>query len=311
MSDPVIPNVASETIPAQPDVLGALTPTQRDHWRLTGELPESKVDPAPVAGEPLQAESDLPATPEPVEPSTEPEKLGKPRSDMRARLGQEVERTKAATARAEAAERRAAELEARLQPAPQTAAPVAPTGEPTLDQFLDQPDPYAALSKATALWAVAQFQQQQIAEQGARAITARRQAINEAGEAKYADWGESLTAPDVTNIPLPPYVMQLLHESDLSVDVLYHLSKHPAEVRALAAMEPLAAAKTIGSLETRLSGDTSRPAAKTTSDAPRPPTTLGTKPAVPGDDVEAAVKAGDFSRYRELANAREMAGAKR
>lgn len=312
------PTPVAET-PKPSSILQSLSDSQRETWLKTGDLPSAPESaavadtPAPAADEAETAETDPEASP--VETASE-KPLGKPRSDMRARLGQLAEQRDREKARAEAAEKRAADLEAKLSGTPAAAevthepAPVvASPDEPKIEDFLETPDPYAALAKATAKWELAKYKQELAAESAHRAVVSKVQEIQAKGHEKYPDWDARMLSVDKT-VLLPPATVQLLHESEFSVDVLYHLSKHPAEVRALAAMEPLAAAKTLGSLEARLSGASSRPAAKPTSDAPPPPTTLGQKPAAPSDDLDEALRARDTGRYIELANARELAAMK-
>ena len=101
------------------DALASLTDTQRSKWLETGELPQPKEAKAETKAEPSTsteaAPSDTPADGTTPQPSSEPDdkpKVAKPRHDINARLGQLAEKARLATERAEAAERKAAELEA-------------------------------------------------------------------------------------------------------------------------------------------------------------------------------------------------------
>lgn len=328
---------------------------ERSHWRNTGETPadvaakptkESKAESgaslnrsevAPGAGEPSESQIE-PSTPVQVEDDTaKSTKTG--RTDMQARLGQETERKKAAIARAEAAERRIAELEAKgTAPAPQTASEIpvqpAPTGkliyqspkgpidftsgdeELIVQQFVDAgfKDGYAALSLHGPKAALQFHDAEQSAQRQHRAGADRLIQTVETGRERHADWDDVMASPELAAIRPSPAILHVLHSTDdpqLRADVLYHLGKNPAEVRRLAAMEPVAAAKELGKLESKLSGAPSRPATKTLSDAPPPPDLLGTKHSSGAkDDLEEAEHGGDYRRYRELRVQRMKAAAR-
>jgi hypothetical protein len=91
----------------------------------------------------------------------------------------------------------------------------------------------------------------------------RRRSLMESGELKYDDFEEV-----VKNSPLriaePAYLAIL--ESDISADLVYHLSKDPVEAERIANLSPYAQAKEIGKIEEKLSAK--QPIKK--SDAPKP-----------------------------------------
>lgn len=313
--------------PSKPqDALLSLSESQRETWLKTGDLPStpdpetSTPEPTAETAEALPAQTEAREDATSAQPPVEEPKTGKPRSDINARLGQLSEQKRQAIERAEAAERRAAELEAKLNGGPTATVPDAPSPavkgdkEPDLSDFTDQPDPLGAWTKAMVKWELAQDRKWQAQQAEWDRVASRVEQIKAEGSKKYPDWDERMSAPDVATITLPPDTNRLVRDSEFSVDVLYHLSTHPAEARALAAMEPLAAAKEIGKLETRLSGSSaSRPAASPPSHAtppPAPPTTLGKKPASPSDELADALERGDTGRYIELANQRELAERK-
>lgn len=319
-----------------PVSLRDLSETQYGNWLKTGELPTSKAEPEPAsAAAPASPTADdtPPDAVAQVPAESAADKKGKPRHDPEARIGQMNEQRKAALERAEAAERRVAELEARSNPVTPAPTPTQPTAKlptfaeqvkryqaevdyPKLADFLDAgfDDPYAACNAAQGLY----IQNKQFAEreQASQALTMRQKAEanvdrtwNE-GKAKYPDWDlsplQGLTGQSAA------IVAQLAFESPLSVDVLNHLSKHPSEARALAAMEPFAAAHALGKLESSLSTPSaSRVATQTVSKAPEPPTRLGERHTPDAkDEVADAVASGDTGRYIELQNARDYAALK-
>lgn len=314
------PPATAEPTP-KPNKLESMTKAERLEWRLKVGRPSDAPAPTPTPTEPpanestesADAESDSDQAPQP-EPTT-----GKPRHDMKARLSQLAEQRRMAEARAERAEKMAAELAAKLspqEPAPKEAAAPVETGEPKLEDFLDAPDPIAAHAKAMALWAVNQFKQELAQAQTEQQLTQTVESIRKAGAAKYADWKERQTS-DAARIEMPPHVVEAILVDlppELSADVLYHLSDHPDEARALAAMEPRAAVLKIGTLSATLAQPkvepTPRTPPKTVSDAPAPGVTLGGRAAAPADELEAARKSKDFRRFREEFNRRELAKKK-
>jgi hypothetical protein len=104
---------------------------------------------------------------------------------------------------------------------------------------------------------------------------------------------------------------QLVDTGDIAPQLLLHLSQHPDSLATLRTAEgPRALAFAIG----RLAGQIERAAAagaepqpKHVSDAPDPGTTLGRKPAVAADAVQAAVKSDNFVKFREEKRARLLA----
>lgn len=315
------------------DALAALTPAQRDQWRMTGEIPTS--EPAPSAESASAAPSDVSDPAEttagaPVESSvesdaadeavpqtpSEPKKLGNPRKDREARMFQAIERERAATARAEAAERRAAELEAKLKtpesapPAPASDTAPGPAGKPKLADFLDQPDPYEAHAEAMAEWKadqkLQQFRQELESRAQADAIRQRRGKLFEQTVAKYPDFAERLQDPDVYNLPIPEFVWNAIEKSSASTEILHHFSERPDEARRIAALDPVAALLELGKFSAGASAAVPSPAPHPS--APPPPLTLGSRPSQPEDSVTSAVAAGDFLRYKHAANRRELAG---
>jgi hypothetical protein len=92
-------------------------------------------------------------------------------------------------------------------------------------------------------------------------------------------------------------------ESEQGAELLYHLQTHPDEIRRLAALPAVHQLRELARLEDKLV-----PApAKTITDAPAPPRTLGSKSTIASDEEAAALKANDWERLRDLRNARDLA----
>ena len=93
---------------------------------------------------------------------------------------------------------------------------------------------------------------------------------------------------------------EFVQMSDQGPAMAYFLGQHPEEHQRLAALPPAVALVELGLLVGRPSQATTpaQPVTPTMSSAPKPPTTLGTKPTGPVDPIEAAVAAGDMSAFR-------------
>lgn len=102
-------------------------------------------------------------------------------------------------------------------------------------------------------------------------------------------------------------VADVLLESDQPEALLRHLSD-PAEATRLSELEPTAFYREIGRIEARLA----KPAIagptppKTITEAPAPPPTVATGSGNTTDPVEAALKAGDFTRYQQAKRRKEL-----
>lgn len=94
------------------------------------------------------------------------------------------------------------------------------------------------------------------------------------------DFEEVAFSPD---IPMSNAVMHAIVTSELGTEVAYWLGQNPDEAERISALEPVAAIREIGKIESRLTGtqsaadkeeDKPEPPAAATSRAPRPPDTV-------------------------------------
>jgi hypothetical protein len=109
---------------------------------------------------------------------------------------------------------------------------------------------------------------------------------------------------------------QELVMSENPIPLMLHFSENPADLDRIAALpNTVAIVREMAKLEARLSSSAAAggavPAPKTVSNAPAPPPTVGSKPAAPADEIQAAVASNDFERYAQEANRREMAARKK
>lgn len=304
------------------------TPAQREAWDKTGVLPRHEVAPAaPAPSEPEDAE--------PASPAARFVRAAKPPGISR-RQHELNETIRFATEMAQ----RNRELETRLgqepaQPAareheaPATARSVATLPpdpndpEPTLEQFADQSDPYAAWMRATTTWDRRQEARQ--AEQMARAraqehdlltrlttFIDRRDAYAKTNP-QFLDRTQWLLDQLTPGTPIGTVVM----DSAAGCQMVEYFASHVDELNRIARLPPGTQLRELGKIEGRLER-TSAPALASASaepvaspkhltSAPAPPVTLGTHATAPVDDVLAAIDRKDFRAYDAAQTRRELA----
>lgn len=283
---------------------------------------EAPVEPAPkttaesvVSGAQSSGET---VVEEPVEPAAEPSKpesdrnadgTFKAKSDKVTTKG-EWKRNQELTARLRETERQLQEARTavpRDTPAP-VAQPLDPSDpEPTLEMFLEAPDPYAKLAREMALWAVREDRRQAQRHEASAAVLERVSTFIEA----HPDYHEKLA--QVSDVIFPNEVLQALADDDLGPAVAYHLADHPEEARRIAALSPLEGVKAIGKLLTRFetapSGSVkeapkvsqAQPLIKPVSAAPIVPAATDTDPeTTPFSDYVNIENRKDRQRAREM-----------
>ena len=331
---PVAP-VTAVASPAGADQLASLSAADRATWRLTGDLPgEKKTEPTPDPPSP-NADS-TPAVPAEPGARTGAEQLAasepaKPKTEDRFQTL--LRERHEATERATRLERELADLRA-AAPKPDAPKASSTTPPPSLADTVAAPDlskpalsdvaffaayPEASLGDFNRYvtrhemgLATRQTQAQaarQTREQAARAAMAPAEKADAAFMSKQSPDVVALTpidflAPGQT-VTAANVVAQEMFVSPALPQLMQHFTDHPEELARLKTLPPLAIAREIGRLEAKVvSAPAPRP--QTVSTAPPPPTTLGTKVVTQADEVESAVAAGDFRRYREAQNRREM-----
>jgi hypothetical protein len=294
--------------------LAALSDADRATWRKTGEMPKADAAPAPAA-KPAEA------APAPVDEAAKPEaEAAAPGVSKRQQQINDLIR------RATVAEQEAAQLRDQVargaQPAGKPAeAPAAPATaadpsdpKPTVDAF----DTYEEYVFEAAKWTVRQ--EQRAAHQAAQAHAAHAEFTQ-----RMSGWAERHKAFAASN---PAYIEKaqpfldrvfpgtpigdVLADSPVGPQLALHLAEHLDEAERIARLHPIHALRELGKLEAKF--ENVAPAAsaapapvKAVSDAPVPPTTLGTGSAEPADAIEAAVARKDFRAYAAEANRQELA----
>jgi len=235
--------------------------------RLAMGVPEAPADDTAPAAETADAGADVPpvvgedATADHVDASAtsaadpdKPAKKAKPRDNPQARIAQEIDRRKAAEARA-------AHIEAELQqlrsrPAPAPVEPPAParakpreeevgTKYPSYADFIEDLADWKAEQRLTALRPAAPIDQIVAAEiekreQVRQRVEAQRafEAREEQARATYPDYQDQVdrlisTVRDA-GTPFPPVALEAIFQSEQAGHLLYWLATHPTEALQLA-----------------------------------------------------------------------------
>ena len=296
---PIAAAPAAPIAEAEPLTLGELTPEQRDAWRTSGEVPERPA-PEPVAVTPIPE-------PEPakVEPAP-PVPVSKRQQQINDLIRERV-----------AAEQRAQELEQRLKALEKPSEPAAPAvdpndPEPAPDKF----DTYEAYVKAQARWEARQerktWEAERQAVEGRQAIAQKISAFG----AKCAEFAEThpdfgaKAQPFLDRVTLGTPIGDVLADSPVGPQLALHLAEHPEEADRIARLHPYTQLRELGKLEQTFASTSASagPApARVITTAPAPVPTLDQRPAAALDDADDAVATGDFRRFREAANQKELA----
>ncbi len=317
-----------------PAPLSALSGDALKQWRVTGEKPsvadtlsaESSASPA-ASSEEQTASTD--ATPS---AASEPAK-GRGVTKRNAELDAEIEALQQKL-------KTRAELRAQLDQAqapPKDAPPAASSTASEFPSFDDWMQSHPHDTYESYVRAAARFEAKQeieareaarlAAEEAAKHTTSRRERLDaftkRAREAATAD----PTIPErigrmgslVPIDALPPgqpigpenVIAQECVVSPYGVQMAIYLNEHPEEFARLVSLEAVDLVRAMGRLEARFEDAPARPALKTVTDAPPPPPSIRARAAAPADEIEAALAAGDFRRYKQLANARDIANAAR
>ena len=256
------------------------------------------------------------ATDSPVEDEPESKTAATPESaDDTEKEDDETEEGDKPKAKRGGFQRRIDKLTARIkelessQPAPQAAgskAPEAPQGvqfskpKPMLEDFNSVDEHVEALTD----WKLEKHDFEKAQEEARSKQEREAQTLIEGWNSRVTELKKS--APDndrvlesVSDIHVPPAQQRLLLESEHGVQIAYNLAKSPADLEKFVAMNPIQAAKYLGSVEAALATDPTpkKPMASAT-EARRPPTNVGARRTAasiqnPYDDAGS----GDFEKW--------------
>lgn len=344
--DPIAPPSApAPTTSSDPtnatDTLANLDPKEFQTWRETGDLPvREPVAPAEPADDDDEPE---PAAAAPAPGASPPVSKRQQRinDQIRDAVAAATKETNAELARLKAAQQPPPE---RKEPPPQPRAaadPNDPEPDPTdAEKYpLGEYDPkflrhIAAWDnrqerrqeQAQAQTRARQDQQEQqfrtAAKATSEAFTARTAADPEFAKRLDPRLMESLIPisslpPDMPGGPYNVIAEEMLANPDTAPDVAEYLSTHPDVLARLTATDhrtgvPLLPARMLIRELGRIEGALKRgveppPPPNTITDAPAPPTTLGTRSTTPADASASAIKSGDVAAYLAAENAKELA----
>lgn len=343
MADVVVPDVQdADSSPATVDSpsIADLTPTERAEWRKTGTKParttaavQSATPSTPPADSSPAAPADPAASTEAIiEPASEPGTPTRKKNaeSRKAELDAEIQER---LSRRRQLEQEIAEYETRVKqvkPAEPAAPPqTTPTPDfPEFEEWLQIPGNESKGLGAYTKAVVAHdrtISQREASQQSA--VQARLTAYNQRIAEATKDDPEAFTkiSPEIRGLKtvdeLGPsermtsshVLAQEIFESPVPYQVQRYLTEHPDELRNLLNESiPANVIRRVGALSAKLSmPSSSTPAVKTTTDAPPPPPIIGSRAESSTDDELAqAARSGDFRRYRDTANAADIARMK-
>lgn len=335
---------ADPTVVNGPELFASLTPAQRSHWELTGDLPEPTPSDASVAGSsPAETPPAAPsaATPDPPAPSTEghapasePGKSTGHPGNTDTRIQELLSERAQLRQRLEALER------AHRQPA---TAPEAEKPFPATYEEYVAAHPNAPYEQYVEERAIAKVEQQFKQREAEQQALHHAQALDQAHAARMTTYEQTIktaadTDPELKTLlsaELSPEVLALrplrslqpteaptpynaiceevLHSQPTHQALLLkHFLSHPEDVRRIAASpSPRALIAEVAFLAAKLELAATTPAAPQITKAPAPPEIVGRRPAQPVDALEAALARGDQRAYEAEANRRDIERAQR
>lgn len=296
--------------------------------------PPPDSSPAEPAAQVASAEAQVSPASEPGTPTTRKSNADSRKAELKAEIDSLL--AERARIRAEVEAERSARSQPATPPTPPQAASSPATADapfPTYDQWiaadqarLNSPDSYQDYQDARAdhRWSLkeraaaarqAEQTRQQQFETRKQEMIARLKTASDANPEFLAKldprWQQAVpvealppgTTPHALNV-----IAQEVFLSEHGPAMMAHLSAHPTEFdRLLSFQTQDQIVRAMGRLEAQLSSATPQPVVKTTTSAPPPAPTLGSKPAGGIEDSRAAVAAGDFSRYKATMNRQEVA----
>jgi hypothetical protein len=317
---------ANENATLEPSqIVETLEGTERQEWLKTGTLPESKTEDSAVESKQEDKSAQKVADDEPKFEQPKPEaKAKKPNQMGYSELRQRVSELEARLARQEAPEPKeepAPKAEAKVEqerpkPTPQDTDDKGKAKYKTYEEYLEDLADWKAEQKLAA-FRKEQAEQLEQSKQREQQDTASRQFTEQVNAVmeRYPDFKE--VALD-TNLPVPQggvveqWILRLSAAGDVTgAELLYHLAKNPDHLKAINDMNPVDAAREMVLLEAELSGE--EPAAEEqpkgpnrVSKAPPPVPEVGNRSAAGNDPIVSALNEGDFQKYREAMNEKEL-----
>jgi hypothetical protein len=305
--------------------LDTLDPEQYAEWRASGKMPE-----APTEAESASADTSAtgapkaPAETAPASDPAKPQEQAKPKGaeSRKAELAAEIQDL--LKKRRELRD----EVERGVKPAaqPPAAAPAAVQDpEPIFNDILAKAASYEdavqEFQRAHGKWMIRQDRSEQDRKARERTASEQRDIFLgkvEKATAAHEDFEQVVSAAtDLTfDSPTGLAMKEAIDDSELPGELVYHLAKNPSEFHRIAKLSPVKAIRELGKIEETLAGTTaptngasgtaSAPVLRKQTNAPAPITVLAAKNTAPTDEAFQAVKDDDFTRFKQLEDAREL-----
>ena len=337
MATPVVTPSPSGPAPESTLQIPARGTPEYQHWRKTGEV--SLPDPKPAASEPaaeVDDSNDLPDLPsggadankeKPAPEAAAAPEAAQPqerrkRGDAAKRIQELLEENRQLRQKAEQRDVKPNSSTAQPDPAkqPEKAARPTPTdvdpktGQAKYKNWQEYEDALLTWNTDQVLSKVDERLSAKEREGKVRseneALVKDFQGQVDAARKEYADF--DAVAFDnqeiIGKIPRGSIIDLCILQTPLGAKTLYYLGKNPAKIAEILKLPAFQQSAELVKIQQSLE----KPAtpvtpAKPKSNAPAPPTELGTRAVVPGDESERAVKADDFRAFLEAENAKELA----
>lgn len=316
----------NETVALEPSqVVETLEGTERQEWLKTGNLPEPKTEEKPPEEKQEEKPAEKAAEEEPRFEQPKPAK--KPGQMGYGELRQRVKELEDRLARQQAPEPKEPEAPAKAEakaeqerpkPTPQDTDEKGKAKYKTYEEYLEDLTDWKADQKLAAFRKEQAEQAEKSRQQAAQdeAIRQFTEQVNAVME-RYPDFKE--VALDTT-LPIPhggvveQWILRLSAAGDATgAEMLYHLAKNPDHLKAINDMNPVDAARELVLIEAELSGEELAPKEEEPpkgpnriSKAPPPVPEVGNRSAAGQDPAISALNDGDFQKYREVMNDKEM-----
>lgn len=324
-AEPAVSSTATEeAAPQSSPPIESWSAAQRDKWLSSGEIPAA-TEPEPAAPEEEKTSAAEPAESSAPESETgksqEQRQQGRTRAETRKaelfaeiqdmlrqrhEARQELERVKEELAKAKPAGTKPA---AETAPATlENGKPVPPDEENWTGTYPELAQANRAYNEAMAAWTAQQTFREHFAK--AEQEKRERQQSEKWVSAASAEIKSNPQFKDAINVigefATRAGVADLIKDSDVGVDLVKYLWEHDEDgLRILTLGDKVAIAREFGRIESQLLANKKAPETKKISSASRPPTELSGASAAVEDEVDQALKAGDFERYARLQNARD------
>jgi hypothetical protein len=198
--------------------------------------------------------------------------------------------------RAEAAERRAKELEAQLAKPADAATKTEPVKTDTRPKLADYQTP-EEWAEALTDWKLEQRdtkQRQEAEEAERREVFDTYQTRRDEAKAKHSDWDEVMEEVESGKVTVPPAAYNAIIESEIGPEIAYYLATHEEAREKIQGMtSAISIAREIGKIEAALTPKTTESPKPIRSNAPKPITPVGSsaKSTVSIDDPNISTEA--------------------